>query len=118
MLKFLIDTQLPPLLAEFFRYKGFDAVHTTDYQDGHLFQDEEISQRAIAEERIIVTKDNDFLNIYLLGKYDIEVLILEVGNIRNKELLELISMQLDSIIDLFKQKNKLVILQENNLIAY
>lgn len=29
MLKFIIDTQLPPKLAKFLRTKGFPSVHTT-----------------------------------------------------------------------------------------
>jgi predicted nuclease of predicted toxin-antitoxin system len=36
MLKFIIDTQLPPKLASFLTEKGCDAVHTTSFPDGHF----------------------------------------------------------------------------------
>jgi predicted nuclease of predicted toxin-antitoxin system len=117
MLKFIVDTQLPPLLSEMLRFKGFDAKHTTDYPNGSQMQDVEIVQIAIHENRIIISKDNDFLDIYILGKYHIRVLILEVGNIPNKELLKIISSQLNRIVELFDKSN-LIILNKSNIIAY
>ncbi len=48
-LKFIVDTQLPPLLAKYLHQKGYDAIHTTHFLDGHLLQDEQITIIAIAE---------------------------------------------------------------------
>jgi predicted nuclease of predicted toxin-antitoxin system len=41
MLQFIVDTQLPPALALFFRQKGFDATHVFDYPSGALTSDSE-----------------------------------------------------------------------------
>lgn len=36
MLKFIVDTQLPPKLSELLTTLGFDAIHTTFFPAGHL----------------------------------------------------------------------------------
>ena len=61
MLKFIIDTQLPPKLAKYLRDKDLPTVHTTYYPNGYLLDDRAIVEIAIRENRIIVTKDSDFL---------------------------------------------------------
>lgn len=67
MSSFLIDTQLPPKLADFFKQNAIDAIHTTHFPQGHLLKDNDIIDFAIRERRIIVTKDKDFLDYYLLN---------------------------------------------------
>jgi hypothetical protein len=47
MLRFIVDTQLPPLLATYLKSKGNDAIHTTYFKDGHLLQDSEILRTQI-----------------------------------------------------------------------
>ena len=60
-LNFIIDTQLPPILAEILSKKGYNAIHTTHFKNGHLLNDTQIRKIAVQEERIIITKDKDFL---------------------------------------------------------
>lgn len=49
MLKFIVDTQLPPQLAYSLKDLGADAIHTTYFEDGHLLDDREIIKIAIQE---------------------------------------------------------------------
>ena len=63
--RFIIDTQLPPVLAAFFRREGYDAVHTTAFNKGHLLAAETIRQIAVQQERIVVTKDTDLPEYFL-----------------------------------------------------
>ncbi|MCX6270078.1 MAG: DUF5615 family PIN-like protein [Bacteroidetes bacterium] len=118
MLKFIIDTQLPPSLATYLKVKGFDSIHTTYFPDGQFLKDNEIIHIAKNEDRVIVTKDSDFLDHFLLRGAPPCVLLLETGNIRNKHLIDLFEKQLDRINNLFNEGNKLVIIQKNNLFAY
>ena len=117
MLSFLIDTQLPPVLAEMFRYKGYDAKHTNEYPEGIFMSDSVISDYAEKEDRIIVSKDTDFLDLALLSKKNIKVLLIETGNIKNAELLELISKNLSIIEKQYELNNKLVIIQRDKIIT-
>ena len=41
-MKFIVDTQLPPRLASYLQSQGYDCIHTTYFEDGHLLQDSEI----------------------------------------------------------------------------
>lgn len=77
---------MPPKLAVFFQDKGVDAIHTTHFPDGHLLKDKEIRQIATVEDRIVITKDSDFLDYFLLKGIPPKVLLLEMGNISNANL--------------------------------
>ena len=40
-MKFLVDTQLPPLVVEWLIYKGHQAVHTSDLPQGVFIKDKD-----------------------------------------------------------------------------
>jgi hypothetical protein len=61
MLKFIVDTQLPPRLARFLSAKGHDAIHTSFFPDGHLFNDQYIVQIALQEAESSLLKTVIFL---------------------------------------------------------
>jgi len=117
MLRLIVDTQLPPSLAEFFKRRGFDATHVIDYPSGALTQDDEIISIATNEERIIVTKDMDFFDHFMLKNYPPAVLLLQLGNIKNHELFVLIANHLDAIHKLFAENAKQLILINRRKIA-
>lgn len=115
-IRFIVDTQLPPSLAEFLRRRSFDATHVSDYPLGALMQDSEIIEIAKQEERIIITKDSDFRDYYLLKGYPPSVLILQLGNIKNRELFSFLDLHLNTITMFYsEQVDRLIILQKDRL---
>ncbi|MDQ3393190.1 MAG: DUF5615 family PIN-like protein [Bacteroidota bacterium] len=116
-LRFFIDTQLPPVLATVLVENGYDAIHTSHFENGHLLNDNQIRKFAIDDDRIIITKDKDFLDHYLLKGAPPKVLLVDIGNIKNKVLLKLIRANLSSLNKLFKVST-MVILHQDKLISY
>ena len=58
-MRFLLDMNLPPSMAEWMRADGHDAVHVRDLGLAQ-YADCEIFARATADRRIVVTFDLDF----------------------------------------------------------
>jgi len=118
MLKFIVDTQLPPMLANFLSNKGFDAIHTTYFPDGHLLQDAEILVIATDEERIVTTKDKDFLEHFMLKGSPPKVLLLQFGNIKNSDLIAAFEEHISEIQQLFEEGASFVIFGKTNIVSY
>ncbi|MDR2234407.1 MAG: DUF5615 family PIN-like protein [Tannerella sp.] len=119
MLSWIVDTQLPPSLAEFFRRRGFDATHVIDYPSGAMTQDDEIIKIATQENRIIVTKDLDFFDFFILKNYPPTILLLQFGNIKNQDLFNYMDKYLNTIHSLFAENIKrLIVINRNKIIIY
>ena len=65
-MRFLIDEQLPALLAEVLISKGYEAVHITTLGSDERVLDSAIIQRSVDEDYVVITKDVDFLNSFLI----------------------------------------------------
>jgi len=118
MLKFIIDTQLPYTLVKKLKVLGADAIHTTYYLDGHLLDDAKIIHIAIEQERIVITKDSDFQDNFLLKGAPPKVLLLKLGNISNKDLFKVIESVYSTVEKLFKGSNGMVVLSRDSIIGY
>ena len=114
-MKFIVDTQLPPKLSTFLNGIGHNSWHTTDYPNGHLLKDKEIRQIAIDEDRIIISKDNDFFDHFLLKGSPPKVLLVALGNISNNDLIQLFETHISTIENGFNNQSSLVNLDKNNL---
>jgi predicted nuclease of predicted toxin-antitoxin system len=64
-MKFLVDAQLPLRLARRLNEAGHDAIHTLDLPEGNRTPDSEINRISILEQRVVVTKDVDFVSPFL-----------------------------------------------------
>lgn len=85
-MKFLIDNQLPPALAQYLRKRGFDCEHVLNVGLAEAL-DIEICRYAEAQERIIVSKDEDFLYLASQSRVRIRLLWVQLGNCRTAALL-------------------------------
>lgn len=100
-MKFLVDAQLPRRLAIFLQESGFDALHTLDLVTGNRTTDTSLNQISLAEQRVIITKDADFVDSFLLRQEPWKLLLVATGNIRNTELLALFQTNLERVVDGF-----------------
>lgn len=116
-MKFLVDAQLPLRLARCLREAGHDVVHTRELPDQNATSDSVINQLSIAQERVVITKDADFLESFLLKQQPYKLLLVTTGNIKNSELETLFLNNLTQIIELFEQYSY-VELSRNTLIVH
>ena len=58
-MRFLVDMNLSPRIADRLREQGHDAIHALDRGQGDL-PDHEIFERAAEERRVVITFDLDF----------------------------------------------------------
>jgi len=84
--KFLVDNQLPAALARWLSAQGHDAVHVLDRGQGQT-DDRQIWSDAIAENRIVVSKDEDFFILATRPDDAGRLLWLRLGNCRTQHLL-------------------------------
>jgi len=101
--KWLIDAQLPRRLADRLNNLGHDAVHTLDLPRENRTADSELCQFAFAESRIVVSKDRNFLDSYLVTGLPPQLLWVTTGNITNRDLLELFESLLSELPTAFDQ---------------
>jgi predicted nuclease of predicted toxin-antitoxin system len=99
--KFLIDAQLPRRLAWLITHTGHDAIHTLDLPEKNSTSDENIINVAISEGRIIVTKDSDFVDSFLVARRPPQLLLVSTGNITNMELERVFELNLTLIAEGF-----------------
>jgi predicted nuclease of predicted toxin-antitoxin system len=100
-MKFLVDAQLPRRFCIWLAEAGHDAVHTLDLPQGNRTSDSEILDVAERELRVVVTKDDDFVQSYLVTGRPQALLLVSTGNIANDELERIVRGHVDDIVRAF-----------------
>lgn len=102
-MKFVVDAQLPRRLARAMTALGADAIHTLDLPAGNLTTDTDIRRIAAADQRIVVTKDSDFVDSFLMHGEPAKLLFITTGNIPNDQLVRLLQANWLGILQMLGQ---------------
>ena len=100
-MKFLVDAQLPRRLVRRLTAAGHEALHTLDLLLGNRTTDAAINKLSEREGYVVVTKDSDFVNSFLLSRRPYKLLLISTGNISNAELEVLFMSNLERIAEGF-----------------
>ncbi len=100
-MKFLVDAQLPRRLATLLQQAGHDVLHTLDLPLGNHTPDKIINELSVKEQCVVVTKDADFVDSYLVSQKPWKLLLVSTGNIRNDELMVLFELNLAQLAEGF-----------------
>ncbi|MGD9893695.1 MAG: DUF5615 family PIN-like protein [Dehalococcoidia bacterium] len=65
-MNFIVDAQLPRRLAGHLRAAGHDAMHTLELPAGNRTKDSVVNELSVREQRVVITKDEDFVSSFLL----------------------------------------------------
>ncbi|HLR77186.1 MAG TPA: DUF5615 family PIN-like protein [Balneolaceae bacterium] len=102
-MKVLVDAQLPQRLARVLSTKDIDSKHTLELPDKNATSDNEIIKVADKEDRIVISKDRDFWDDYILGGHPQKLLIVSTGNISNTKLIQLFEQNIETLKSLFEE---------------
>jgi predicted nuclease of predicted toxin-antitoxin system len=103
--KFLVDAQLPARLSHFLNTKGHDSLHTLDLPNQNSTKDTEVIQVATRENRVVITKDSDFLDSFLINALPEKLIIVKTGNISNQLLIQIFEKHLPLIVEMISRSN-------------
>jgi predicted nuclease of predicted toxin-antitoxin system len=103
--KFLIDAQLPRRMCGWLTGLGHDAVHTLDLPQGNRTSDEALIERADLEGRILVTKDDDFVQSRLVRGRPRMLWLIATGNVDNRRLESIIREALPVALQAFENSS-------------
>ncbi|MEI7015005.1 DUF5615 family PIN-like protein [Leptospira sp. WS58.C1] len=115
-MKFFIDAQLPYSLVNLFKEKNFEVFHTEHLPLGNKTSDSDIISYCDSNGLILITKDSDFLDSYLIRKKPRKLLIVTTGNIKNKELFLLFNQFLSKIAEEFDDSDWLELSNEGLIV--
>lgn len=101
-MRFLVDAQLPRRFCAWLVEAGHDASHTLDLPLGNKTTDNEILDVAEREQRIVVTKDDDFVQSYLVTGRPQGLLLVSTGNISNDKLELIVRAHIRAIATAFE----------------
>jgi predicted nuclease of predicted toxin-antitoxin system len=104
-MNFLVDAHLPRRLVDRLREVGYDAIHTRDLPRGNRTPDAVINDLSVREQRIVVTKDEDFVTSFLLYQRPYKLLLISTGNIKNTQLELLLLSNIRHIVAAFAAYN-------------
>ena len=85
-MRFLVDAQLPRRFCAWLTEAGHEALHTLELPQGNRTTDNELLDVAEREQRIVVTKDDDFVQSFLITGRPQNLLLVSTGNIANDKL--------------------------------
>jgi len=116
-MRFIIDAQLPFSLKKLLIDIGHDVIHTDDLIDKERTSDNEIREVSDNQNRIVISKDSDFVDSFYVKGIPKKLLLISTGNIKNSELFSLFSKNIEKIVILF-ETNDLVEMDNNDIIAH
>lgn len=107
-MKFLCDVHISFRMKNHLVSLSFDALHVNNMPDKWHTKDADISAFADEHDLIVITKDVDFRNAYLIRKTPKKLVKISLGNIANDELIKSFERHLDFISQLDKKGGFLV----------
>jgi predicted nuclease of predicted toxin-antitoxin system len=116
--KVLVDAHLPKRLSEFLTAHDIESIHTLDLPRKNATPDSEIIRFADDENRIVISKDSDFLDNYILDGSPKKLLIVSTGNINNQNLIRLFEKNLETLKSLFEENSVIEIDEEEIQVHY
>ncbi|MFL0682490.1 MAG: DUF5615 family PIN-like protein [Algoriphagus aquaeductus] len=106
-MKFLLDANIPPSLAE--ELEEFEVFTTQSLPKGNASKDSEIIEFTLNHEAILITKDFDFYHSFLQGRKPRKLILVNLGNMKIRELRSYFRKYLPKIKELFETASMIIL---------
>ena len=106
-MNFLVDAQLPPALARWIASQGHQAAHVVEL-GLQAADDGPIWEHARLHQSIIISKDEDFVDRWLLSQEPVPLLWIRKGNCSNQALQNWLTPLWPDAVKRLEQGEKLV----------
>jgi predicted nuclease of predicted toxin-antitoxin system len=103
---FLVDHQLPPVIARFLETHGHSAKHVRELGFKEA-EDAVIWQYAVANDMTVISKDQDFYFIATSASAG-NLVWVRIGNCRKRMLFETFKMHLPQILEAFESDSRII----------
>jgi predicted nuclease of predicted toxin-antitoxin system len=104
---FLLDANIPPSLAE--DISGYEVIHVNSFPMGTSTSDSEINEYSFKNNCILITKDSDFYDSFILSKRPPKLILVKLGNLRVRELRSFFRKNWIQIQNLIKDHSLIVL---------
>ena len=104
-MKFFLDAHLPPSLAPWLEEKFGIQSFSFDFMGWWYKNDEEVFFLARTEDAVVMTKDDDFINLLHKHKAPPKIIWLTCGNTSKEKLKELLIKLLPQALTLLKEND-------------
>ena len=102
-MKFLVDAHLPLSLCAVLARHGHDANHTLNLPARNATRDTVLNQISVDEQRVLISKDSDFLYSHLVLGRPWKLVSVKTGNMSKAELCSLFERHLPEIESALEQ---------------
>lgn len=106
-MKFLIDNQLPQLLAAYLNRRGHESTHVIELKLDEA-DDKDLWKYAQQDGFILITKDEDFIFLASRPGDSGRMVWVRLGNCRNAALIEAFENSLESLVEVFNTGQRIV----------
>lgn len=105
-MRFIVDAHLPKRITEVFANLGYESIHTSDLPKGNASDDRDIILVAV-NDGVLISKDDDFYQSFLLHGKPPKLILVKVGNMRLREVTSLFEKVSEKLVDLLGQHDLL-----------
>lgn len=114
-MKFLCDVHISYQLKKHLLFLGFESKHVNEILDKSETKDSELCKYADQNDFVIITKDSDFRDSYFLNKSPKKLIKINLGNISNKDLIQIFDSNINSIKTLDIKDNFLLEIDKSDV---
>jgi len=115
-MKFLCDVHISIKLAKHLNNLGFECIHINTILDKWFTSDNNIAEFSDLKDFILITKDFDFKNSFLVKKTPKKLVKINLGNISNIQLIEIFNRYVAEIEAINNNQNQFMIEIDNSFI--